>query len=101
MSFRSLFFFFVKIKKNESNSSLPGELYCRIHRLTAKAPPGPSGTLGSSAAASLDEVTAPSAESAREHSRAVPKVASSTQVVVLVRVRFLSASSGTGQAAEE
>ena len=49
----------------------------------------------------MDDVTAPFVESAREHSSAVPNVASSTQVVVFVRVRFLSASSGTGQAAEE
>ena len=58
--------------------------------------------MGSSAAASFDEVTAPPfVESAREHSSAVPKVESSTHFVVLVRVRFRSASSGTGQAAEE
>ena len=59
--------------------------------------------MGSSAAASLEgeEEAAPVAESRpREHSSAVPNVESSTQAVVFVRVRFLSAISGTGQAAE-
>jgi len=93
----------LKKEKNENqiSPSLPGELYCLIHRFTANAPPGPRGTFGSSAAASLEDETAPLVESAREHSSAEPKVESSTQVVVFVRVRFLRASSGTGQAAAE